>query len=233
MTETVKVRVRHGERGPRRLADLALVETEWRHLGVPRLDSLDRSVDEPMKSVSNFHLTRAEPGAATGNPIANLWPMAWSRPADIGSDARCVWSPSNGWVASAYDAGNAYANFFDTLRLKSGFALRAYDVIGEGNNAEMWIIWAVPADAPTGCDWRMSQVRRHVAATSASTASAVTADASNRGEWQSLVDYLPAAIPCRDSAGIQGGLGTGCRLERFGRFATSPASAGRRPGFVG
>ena len=54
-------------------------------------------------------------------------------------------SPSNGWFASAYDA-NDLVRVFDTLRLKAGFALHAYEY-REGSNGN-GIIWAVPADAP-------------------------------------------------------------------------------------
>lgn len=50
----------------------------------------------------------------------------------------------DGWFASTYDA-NDLISVFDTLLLKPGFALRAYefrqDLGGDG------IIWAVPADA--------------------------------------------------------------------------------------
>ena len=51
----------------------------------------------------------------------------------------------SGWVASPYDA-NKLVGVFDTLRLKAGFALHAYEYRsgGDGNG----IIWAVPADAP-------------------------------------------------------------------------------------
>ena len=59
-------------------------------------------------------------------------------------DPRPVGSPSNGWFASAYDA-NDLVRVFDTLRLKAGFALHAYEY-REGSNGN-GIIWAVPADA--------------------------------------------------------------------------------------
>ncbi len=50
-----------------------------------------------------------------------------------------------GWFASTYDA-NELISVFDTLRLKPGFALRAYEFRedSDGNG----IIWAVPADTP-------------------------------------------------------------------------------------
>ena len=60
-------------------------------------------------------------------------------------DPRPVGSPSNGWFASAYDA-NDLVCVFDTLRLKAGFALHAYEY-REGSNGN-GIIWAVPADGP-------------------------------------------------------------------------------------
>lgn len=52
--------------------------------------------------------------------------------------------PSDGWLVSAYDA-NKLIRVFDTLRLKAGFALHAYEY-REGGNGN-GIIWAVPADA--------------------------------------------------------------------------------------
>ena len=49
------------------------------------------------------------------------------------------------WFSSIYDA-NELVSVFDTLRLKPGFALRAYEFRqGPDGNG---IIWAVPADAP-------------------------------------------------------------------------------------
>ena len=53
--------------------------------------------------------------------------------------------PSNGWSASAYDT-NKLMRVFDTLWLKAGFALHAYEY-REGSNGND-IIWVVPADAP-------------------------------------------------------------------------------------
>ena len=56
-----------------------------------------------------------------------------------------VGSPSDGWFASAYDA-NDLVRVFDTLWLKAGFALHAYEYrAGSNGNG---IIWAVPADTP-------------------------------------------------------------------------------------
>ena len=49
------------------------------------------------------------------------------------------------WFASAFDA-NVLIAVFDTLRLKAGFALHAYQFRADhGGNG---IIWAVPADSP-------------------------------------------------------------------------------------
>ena len=54
-------------------------------------------------------------------------------------------SQSDDWCASAYDA-NDLIRVFDTLWLKAGFALHAYEYrAGDNGNG---IIWAVPADAP-------------------------------------------------------------------------------------
>ena len=53
--------------------------------------------------------------------------------------------PSNGWIASACNP-NDLVGVFDTLWLKVGFALHAYEY-REGSNGN-GIIWAVPADAP-------------------------------------------------------------------------------------
>ena len=54
-------------------------------------------------------------------------------------------SLSDDWFASAYDA-NELIGVFDTLRLKAGFTLHAYEYrAGDNGNG---IIWAVPADAP-------------------------------------------------------------------------------------
>ena len=51
----------------------------------------------------------------------------------------------DGWFDSAYDA-NDLIRVFDTLRLKPGFALRAYQLNGGiGSNG---VIWAVPTEAP-------------------------------------------------------------------------------------
>ena len=53
-------------------------------------------------------------------------------------------SPPEGWFASSYDA-NDLVRVFDTLRLKSGFALHAYEFreACDGNG----IIWAVPTES--------------------------------------------------------------------------------------
>ena len=51
-----------------------------------------------------------------------------------------VRSPSNGWFASAYNA-NDLIRVFDTLWLKAGFALHAYDSGGSARG----IIWAALA----------------------------------------------------------------------------------------
>ena len=59
-----------------------------------------------------------------------------------GSDRWGVESPSNGWFA--YADANDLIRVFDTLWLKAGFALRAYEPGGSSRG----IIWAVPADAP-------------------------------------------------------------------------------------
>ena len=54
-------------------------------------------------------------------------------------------SPSDGWFASAYDPSDLM-RVFDTLWLKAGFTLQAYEFrAGSNGNG---IIWAVPADAP-------------------------------------------------------------------------------------
>ena len=54
-------------------------------------------------------------------------------------------SPSDGWFASAYDPSDLM-RVFDTLWLKAGFTLHAYEFrAGSNGNG---IIWAVPADAP-------------------------------------------------------------------------------------
>ena len=59
---------------------------------------------------------------------------------------------AEGWFASAYDA-NDLVRVFDTLRLKAGFALHAYE-FKEGMDGN-GIIWAVPAEpslvAPAEC----------------------------------------------------------------------------------
>ena len=51
----------------------------------------------------------------------------------------------DGWFASAFDA-NDLISVFDTLRLKPGFALHAYE-FRQGPDGD-GIIWAVPAGAP-------------------------------------------------------------------------------------
>ena len=54
-------------------------------------------------------------------------------------------SLSDGWFASAYDPSDLM-RVFDTLWLKAGFTLHAYEFrAGSNGNG---IIWAVPADAP-------------------------------------------------------------------------------------
>ena len=54
-------------------------------------------------------------------------------------------SPSDGWFASAYDPSDLM-RVFDTLWLKAGFTLQAYEFrAGSNGNG---IIWAVPSDAP-------------------------------------------------------------------------------------
>ena len=52
-------------------------------------------------------------------------------------------SPSDGWFASAYDPSDLM-RVFDTLWLKAGFTLQAYEFRAGSNG----IIWAVPSDAP-------------------------------------------------------------------------------------
>ena len=92
---------------------------------------------KPMKSVSFSirRVNRLQRAAAAARarkvPVEDpdLWPVG---------------SPSNGWFASNYDA-NDLMRVFDTLWLKAGFALHAYEYrAGSNGNG---IIWAVPADA--------------------------------------------------------------------------------------
>ena len=66
-------------------------------------------------------------------------------PAAEDPDLSPWWSPSDGWFASAYDPSDLM-RVFDTLWLKAGFTLHAYEFrAGSNGNG---IIWAVPADAP-------------------------------------------------------------------------------------
>ena len=60
-------------------------------------------------------------------------------------DLRPIESLSDGWSAST-DKANELLRVFETLWLKAGFALRAYEFrAGSNGNG---VIWAVPADAP-------------------------------------------------------------------------------------
>ena len=66
-------------------------------------------------------------------------------PAAEDPDLSPGWSSSDGWFASAYDPSDLM-RVFDTLWLKAGFTLHAYEFrAGSNGNG---IIWAVPADAP-------------------------------------------------------------------------------------
>ena len=89
-----------------------------------------------MKSIS-FSITRV-------NCLRRAAERAREFPGEQG-DPWSERSRSDGWFASAYEA-NDLISVFDTLRLKPGFALHAYEFRqGPDGNG---IIWAVPADAP-------------------------------------------------------------------------------------
>ncbi len=89
-----------------------------------------------MKSTS-FSITRV-------NCLRRAAERAREFPGEQG-DPSAERSRSDGWFASAYDANDLIA-VFDTLRLKPGFALHAYEFreASDGNG----IIWALPAGAP-------------------------------------------------------------------------------------
>ena len=135
-------------------------------------------------------------------------------------------SLSDGWSASAYDT-NTLMRVFDTLWLKAGFALHAY-VFRAGSNGN-GIIMGGAGRCPAGYAWRLSQARRHVAATPAA-AGGRPAHASHRGRRQSLV--LPVCIdPESRGCGIRGRLAR-LRLERPDDSLQASA-AGRWPRCVG
>ena len=67
-------------------------------------------------------------------------------PAAKDPDLSPGWSSAAGWFASACDP-NDLMRVFDTLWLKTGFALHAYEYRSAGGNGN-GVIWAVPADAP-------------------------------------------------------------------------------------
>ena len=90
-----------------------------------------------MKSVS-FSVTRV-------NRLRRAAARARFVPAAKDPDLSPEWSPSDGWFASAYDPSNLM-RVFDTLWLKAGFTLHAYEFrAGSNGNG---IIWAMPSDAP-------------------------------------------------------------------------------------
>ena len=133
--------------------------------------------------------------------------------------------PSNGWIASACNP-NDLVGVFDTLWLKVGFALHAYEY-REGSNGN-GIIWAVPADAPlVAPDECARLVDTWLAPPRAAGSRA--AHASNGGRRQSLV-VLVGIGPVPRGSGIRGNLAW-LRLERPDDSLQAPA-AGRRPGCV-
>ncbi len=100
-----------------------------------------------------------------------------------------------GWFASAYDA-NDLIGVFDTLWLKSGFTLHAYE-FREGGNGN-GIIWAVPTDAPLlGLDECRSWIKRAFLH-SPRPPGAVPLMQAIEGDG-SPWSYLSASILCREA----------------------------------
>ena len=95
-----------------------------------------RAVSETMKSVSFSirRVNRLRRAAERARAVAAEHP-----------DLPPIGSLSDGWSASTYKS-NELLRVFDTLRLKAGFTLQAYEFRAgiDGNG----IIWSVPADAP-------------------------------------------------------------------------------------
>ena len=95
-----------------------------------------RAVFEAMKSVS-FSIRRV-------NRLRRAAERARAVDAEH-PDPPPIGSLSDGWSVSTYKA-NELLRVFDTLWLKAGFTLHAYEFQAGGNGNG--IIWAVPADAP-------------------------------------------------------------------------------------
>ena len=133
---------------------------------------------------------------------------------------------SNDWFASAYDA-NDLISVFETLRLKPGFALHAYEFRqGPDGNG---IIWAVPAGAPLvapdECP-RLEDTWLHPPR----PPGAVPLMQAGRGRWESLV--LPVRIdPPPRGGGIWSPLAW-LHLDPSDDSIQAP-TAGRWPGCTG
>ena len=164
-----------------------------------------------MKSVS-FSITRV-------NRLRRAAARARMVPAAEDPDLSPGWSPSNGWFASAYDPSDLM-RVFETLWLKAGFALHAYEY-REGSNGN-GIIWAVPADAPLVApgecprlDDTWLQPPRPPAAVR--LMQAIEGDGS---PWS----YLSASILCREAAEF-GAIWHGCVWSDQTILSTPPRQA--------
>ena len=133
---------------------------------------------------------------------------------------------SDGWFASAYDPSDLM-RVFDTLWLKAGFTLHAYEFrAGSNGNG---IIWAVPADAPLvtpGDCPRLDDtwLQPPQPPGAVRLMQAIEGDGS---PWS----YLSASILCREAAEFGASLAR-LRLERPDDSLQASA-AGRWPRCVG
>ena len=127
---------------------------------------------------------------------------------------------SGNWSAS--DGADDMLRVFDTLRLKAGFALRAFNVSGRRQRQRDHLGRAGRCAA--GCRGRLSAARRHAVAAPAA-AGGRPAHASNRGRRQSVVPSVGVDSEPR-GCGIRGDLAR-LRLERPDHSLQAPAAGGR------
>ena len=167
-----------------------------------------------MKSTS-FSITRV-------NCLRRAAERAREFPGEQG-DPSAERSRSDGWFASAYDANDLIA-VFDTLRLKPGFALHAYEFreASDGNG----IIWALPAGAPLVAPDECPSFE-DTWPHPPQAAGGCPIDAIDRGRWESLV--VPVRIdPPPRGGGIRSPLAW-LRLDTPDDSVQAP-TAGRWPG---
>ena len=113
-----------------------------------------------------------------------------------------VGSASDGWIASAYDA-NDLIRVFDTLWLKAGFALHAYEYRAGGNGNG--IIWAVPSDAPRLAPDECPKLEDTWLPRPPGAVPIMQAIGGDGSPWS----YLSASIMCREAAEF-GAIWHGC-----------------------